>query len=228
MARERLAGEARHQGTHVSQRPRADAETRLILGPRPTHAWPMPLKLYIPQMPAEDLVPLLADPHRCVHAYARLLRLGTQAAEAARRGLSHPDARVREHCCKLLDHLMDVESIPALIEALADPSPSVRMQAAHALACDRCKPGDACRPAPEAVLPSAIAMLASDPSAHVRARAAELVGHWVRTHPVARDAVTRAATQDPSPAVRKKASWYAPGGPIYRRTRQVNRQGKQA
>jgi hypothetical protein len=23
---------------------------------------------------------------------------------------------------------------------------------------------------------------------------------------------------DPSPAVRKKASWYAPGGPIYRRT----------
>lgn len=179
----------------------------------------MPLKLYIPEMPAEDLVGLLADPHRYVHAYTRLLKLGPGATEAARCGLSHPDARVREHCCKLLDHLMDAESIPAMIEALADPSPSVRIQAAHALACDRCKPGDAWRPAPEAVLPSAIAMLAGDPSAHVRARAAELAGHWVHTHPAARDAVILAATRDPSPTVRKKASWYAPGGPIYRRTR---------
>jgi HEAT repeat protein len=175
----------------------------------------MPLKLDIPEMPVEDLIDLLADPHRYIHAYTRLLRLGAEATEAARHGLSHPDAQVREHCCKLLDHLMDAESIPALIEALADPSPSVRMQAAHALACDRCKPGDACRPSPEAVLPSAISMLATDPSAHVRARAAELVGHWVHTHQAARDAVTHAATQDPSPAVRKKASWYAPGGPIY-------------
>jgi HEAT repeat protein len=177
----------------------------------------MPLKLHIPEMPVEDLIDLLADPHRYIHAYTRLLKLGPEATEAARHGLSHADARVREHCCKLLDHLMDAESIPAVIEALADPSPSVRMQAAHALACDRCKPGDACRPAPEAVLPFAIAMLASDPSAHVRARAAELVGRWAHTHPAARDAVIHAATRDLSPAVRKKASWYAPGGPIYRR-----------
>lgn len=191
----------------------------MILNPYGAHAKPVPLKLYIPQMPAEELVDLLADPHRCVHAYTRLLGFGSEAAEAARRGLSHPDARVREHCCKLLDHLMDAESIPAVIEALADPSPSVRMQAVHALACDRCKPDDACRPAAEAVLPSAIAMLAGDPSAHVRARAAELVGHWVHTHPAARDAVIHAATQDPSPTVRKKASWYAPGGPIYRRAK---------
>jgi hypothetical protein len=31
----------------------------------------MPLALYIPEMPAGDLVRLLADPHRSVHAYAR-------------------------------------------------------------------------------------------------------------------------------------------------------------
>jgi HEAT repeat protein len=179
----------------------------------------MPLNLHIPEMPAEDLIALLADPHRRVRAYTRLLGLGPEAAEAARHGLSDPDARVREYSCQLLDHLMDAESIPAVIEALADPSPSVRMKAAHALACDRCKTDDACRATPEAVLPSAIAMLANDPSAHVRARAAELVGHWVHTHPAARDAVIHAATQDPSPAVRKKASWFAPGGPIYRRTR---------
>ena len=195
----------------------------MILSPHGAHARPVPLKLYLPEMPAEELVALLADPHRCVHAYARLLGSGSEATEAARRGLSHPDARVRQHCCKLLDHLMDAGSIPALIEALADPSPPVRMQAAHALACDRCKPDDACRPAPEAVLPSAIAMLAGDPSTHVRAMAAELVGHWVHTHPSARDALSRAATRDPSPAVRKKASWYAPGGPIYRRTKRSKR-----
>jgi hypothetical protein len=34
----------------------------------------------------------------------------------------------------------------------------------------------------------------------------------------ARDALIHSAAQDPSPAVRKKASWYAPGGAIYRRT----------
>ena len=111
---------------------------------------------------------------------------------------------------------MDAESIPALIEALADPSAAVRIQAVHALACDRCKT-DSCRATPEAVLPPAIAMLARDPSAHVRAYAAELVGRWAHSHAAARDALTRAAAQDPFPAVRKKASWYAPGGPIYRR-----------
>jgi HEAT repeat protein len=169
-------------------------------------------------MPAEDLVELLADPHRSVHAYTRLLALGPEATEAARGGMSHPDATVRAYCCRVLDHVMDVASIPLLIEAMADPSEPVRIEAVHALACDRCKTDSCRRPTPEAVLPPAITMLASDPSAHVRARAAELVGHWVHSHPAARAAIEHAAAQDPSPAVRKKASWYAPGGPIYRRT----------
>jgi HEAT repeat protein len=177
----------------------------------------MALRLDLPEMPAADLVTLLADPHRAVHAYTRLLALGPQATEAARAGLAHPDERVREHCCRILDHLMDTASIPLLIGALADPCERVRIAAVHALACDRCKT-DACRPAPEAVLPPAIDLLAGDPSGLVRAYAAELVGRWAHTDPAARDALIRAAGDDPSPAVRKKASWYAPGGPIYRRT----------
>ena len=112
---------------------------------------------------------------------------------------------------------MDADSIPLLIGALADPCERVRIAAVHALACDRCKT-DSCRPTPEAVLPPAIDVLAGDRSALVRAYAAELVGNWVHSRPAARDAITRAAAHDPSPSVRKKASWYAPGGPIYRRS----------
>lgn len=68
------------------------------------------------------------------------------------------------------------------------------------------------------MLPQAIVLLAGDPSATVRAYAAELVRRWVHSQPAAREAITSAVAADPSPAVRKKASWYAPGGPIYRRT----------
>ena len=140
----------------------------------------MALRLDLPEMPAAELVTLLADPHRAVHAYTRLLALGPEAAEAARAGLAHDDERVREHCCRLLDHLMDADSIPLLIGALADPCERVRIAAVHALACDRCKT-DSCRPTPEAVLPPAIDVLAGDRSALVRAYAAELVGNWVHS-----------------------------------------------
>jgi HEAT repeats len=177
----------------------------------------MALELDLPEMPATDLVTLLADPHRAFRAYTRLLALGSEATEAARGGLGHPDERVRERCCKILDHLMDADSIPPLIGALADPCERVRIAAVHALACDRCKT-DACRPTPEAVLPAGVGLLAGDPSALVRAYAAELVGQWAHSRPAARDAITRAAAHDPSPSVRKKASWYAPGGAIYERT----------
>lgn len=167
---------------------------------------------------AADLVDALADPHRCFQAYQLLLRLGPLAAAAARRGLRDPCAQVREYCCMVLDHLMDVESVPLLIEALDDPAERVRLAAAHALACDRCKDGS-CRPEAAAVLPRAIALLAADESAHVRAMAVEVVGQWVHSHPAACSAIERAAGHDPAPAVRKKASWYAPGGTVYRRTK---------
>ena len=51
----------------------------------------------------------------------------------------------------------------------------------------------------------------------VRTMAAELVGAWAPTHPEAAAALQASAEADPSPVVRKKAAWYAPGGTIYRR-----------
>ena len=166
---------------------------------------------------AGELVGMLADPHRCFQAYQRLLRLGRAARQPALDGLAHSEEQVREYCCKILDHLMDAASAGALARALTDPSERVRLAAAHALACDRCKEGS-CRP-DASVLPRAIAVLSGDESAHVRAMAVELVGQWVHTHPAACAAIVAVAASDPVPAVRKKASWYAPGGVVYRRTR---------
>jgi HEAT repeat protein len=130
--------------------------------------------------------------------------------------MRHDSPQVREQCCRILDHVMDEASLPALVEALEDQAAEVRYAALHALACDRCKTGS-CRPPAALVLPRALAMLESDPDAHVRAMAAELAGAWVHGQPAAAEALQRAASCDSSPAVRKKASWYAPGGPIYRR-----------
>ena len=48
--------------------------------------------------------------------------------------------------------------------------------------------------------------------------AAELVGKFAHTDVRAITALEASHTQDPSPAVRKKAGWYAPGGTIYERT----------
>jgi HEAT repeats len=115
-----------------------------------------------------------------------------------------------------LDHIADSDTFGPLVDALGDPSPEVRMQALHALACDRCKTSRC--DVDVATLPRATDLLRGDPDAHVRAMAVELVGKWAHTHPEASAALTSAAQDDPSPAVRKKASWYALGGPVYRRT----------
>ena len=61
-------------------------------------------------------------------------------------------------------------------------------------------------------------MLQEDNNGHVRAMAIEVVGQYVHTNPLAERALREASTDDPSPTVRKKAGWYAPGGPIHRRT----------
>ena len=48
--------------------------------------------------------------------------------------------------------------------------------------------------------------------------AAEVVGRWVHIDATAERALSQSRDHDPEPAVRKKAGWYAPGGPIYRKT----------
>jgi HEAT repeat protein len=178
----------------------------------------MPFARLAPGLSAEQLVAALGDPHRSSEALWRLIALGPEAAGPARDGLGHPDPRVRVNCCKVLDHVMGQDDLAAVIGSLADPEPEVRWNALHALACDRCKSGE-CRPSAAAVLPPALALLTADPSPRVRAGACEVVGAWAHSRPEAAQALQASAGADPSPAVRKKASWYAPGGPIFRRTR---------
>jgi HEAT repeat protein len=165
----------------------------------------------------EALISCLGDPQRAVAAYHELLRRGKDAAGAIRAGLHHQDAAVRQGCCRLLDHLVDTDSMSQLVAMADDPDATVRVAAFHALACDRCK-GDTCAPGAAEVLEPALRHLASDPDANVRARAAELVGKFAHSDGRAVAALETARTRDPSPVVRKKAGWFAPGGAIYQRT----------
>jgi hypothetical protein len=160
----------------------------------------------------------LADPQRASRAYWHLVRSGDGARDAVVHGLWSADAATRRSCARALDRLVDDSSVPALIELLDDPDALVRVEAIHARACDRCK-DDGCRPTAPAVLPKAVAVLAHDDDARVRAFAIELVGRFVHTHPAAERAIVEAAEHDPSPAVRKKARWYAPGGTVHTKTR---------
>ncbi|MDQ4021095.1 MAG: HEAT repeat domain-containing protein [Actinomycetota bacterium] len=120
------------------------------------------------------LVAEMAIPHRRTDAYWQLLALGPVVVPVLHDGVSHSDAAVREGCVKLLDHFLTEETIPAIIAALDDEHPRVRLAAVHSLACDRCKK-DACCPNDPDVLPLAIRLVTSDPDKHVRAMAGALL-----------------------------------------------------
>ena len=169
----------------------------------------------------EHVVNALGSAPRASSAYRYLLGRGQAAVPAIRAGLRHPDPSVRAGCCRLLDHLLVEDAVEEMIAMLDDPAPEVRAATVHTLSCDRCKGGAdrvSC-PAPDLVLPPALRLLAHDPDAHVRVMAAELVGRFVHGSAEAEAALVRAREAEPSPTVRKKAGWYAPGGTIYRRTR---------
>ncbi|MGW2570812.1 HEAT repeat domain-containing protein [Streptomyces sp. NPDC001537] len=165
------------------------------------------------------LVDALGSEPRRPGAFRELLRRGAEAVPEIRRGLRYPHPRVREECCRLLDQLLVPEALDELTAMLDDAEARVRVAALHALSCDRCKPdADACRPDPAVLQPRAIQLLHHDPDPHVRAMATELVGRWVHSAPQAVAALVRARDEDPSPAVRKKAGWYTPGGVVHGRT----------
>jgi hypothetical protein len=172
----------------------------------------------MPSMDDLNLIEELAVPYKARHAYQRLLLRGAVLIPLMRANLRHPNADVRDYCCKFLDHYLDLEALDELVLMLDDPDPKVRASSMHALACDRCKEG-ACRPDEALVLPRAIRLMTSDPDAHVRALAVEVVGLSVHTRSEAEAALLKAVQSDPSPMVRKKARWFAPGGAIHARTR---------
>jgi HEAT repeat protein len=165
----------------------------------------------------ERVVDALGSAPRASSACRHLLNRGQEAVPAIRAGLRHRDPAVREQCCKLLDHLLVEDAVGEMIAMLDDPVPAVRVAAVHALSCDRCKTSVSC-PTEAVVLAPGLRLLGRDPDAHVRAMAVELVGRFAHGSAEAEAALVRAREADPSPAVRKKAGWYAPGGTIYRRT----------
>ena len=166
----------------------------------------------------EVFVAHLAVPHRASHAFWHLVLSGSDALPAVRAGLRHDAADVRRYCVKVMDHLVDEDAFPALLQMLDDADPRVRYEALHALACDRCKV-TTCRPSKADVLPGAIRLLREDPDDHVRAMACEVVGRFVHSDHDAESALIAARDDDPSPSVRKKAGWHAPGGAIYLKRR---------
>ena len=58
-------------------------------------------------------------------AKQHLLSSGPSAVPALRRGLGHTKAIVRRQCVNILDHLLDEESVPALVAAVEDVDPQV-------------------------------------------------------------------------------------------------------
>jgi HEAT repeat protein len=158
----------------------------------------------------------LAVAHRAKRALRALMAAGSLATPALRRGLRDADPLVRAGCCIVLDHFLDEETLPELMENLAHPDERVRGWALHALACDRCKEG-ACRPGEDEVVPLTVRMLRDDPSRRVRAQAVHLLGAVAQRRPDALVALERARVHDADPNVRKIASRYTPGGAIFER-----------
>lgn len=162
------------------------------------------------------LIEDLARPYRAVTAIRIFMSRGATAIPALVEGLQHPDAEARYQCCRLLDQLLTADAMQPLLNMLDDSDARVRASALHSLSCDRCKT-DVCLPTDDSLLKKAIQLLDSDPDVHVRAMAIEAVGRSVHADPTAEAAVRRTMSADPSPAVRKKARWYAPGGKIHER-----------
>jgi HEAT repeat protein len=165
-----------------------------------------------------EIIEEFSFPYKASNAYRALLDLGIQALPAVRAGLRHDDPDVRLHCCRFLDRYLSPDILFDLIDMLDDGDKRVRCSALHTLSCERCKEG-ACKPEEADVLPKAMRLLESDPEAHVRAMAIEVVGQFVHTNALAVAALSAVGQNDKNSTVRKKAGWYLPGGPIHRRTK---------
>ncbi len=159
----------------------------------------------------------LAIKHRAKQALRSLMAAGAPATPALRAGLRHADPGVRVGCCIVVDHHLDEAALPELMANLQHEHERVREWALHALACDRCKEGE-CRPGEDDVVPLTLQMRSEDPSRRVRAQAVHLLG---QSAAIRRAEVLAALQQthisDPNPNVRKIASKYVPGGPVYQR-----------
>ena len=172
---------------------------------------------WLSQLTDAELVEALGTPHLARAASHELQKRGRDAARAVLAGLADARAAVRLHCCRLMDRIYLPEDFPTLMRMLDDPHPAVRSSVLHTLSCDRCK-ADEAPPIEGPLLDRAILAVAADPDRHVRMMALEAVGRAVHVSRRASEAIALAASSDPSAPVRKKARWFAPGGPVHRRT----------
>jgi HEAT repeat protein len=154
----------------------------------------------------DEILDRLTVEHLSRAAYWRLWEGATTDNSVVRRGLSHPDPRVRATCAQILDHFLDDAALAEVINCLADDNPRVRAWALHTLGCDRCKEGS-CRPGEDLFLPEAIRMLREDPDSHVRVVAATALGQSAATRrPEVAGALMAARDRDPDRVVRKAAA----------------------
>ncbi len=96
----------------------------------------------LPADPAQ-LVQIMGSRSKRVRAAVQieLESFGKAGVDAAIKGLSDPDPRVRCGAADFMDHHADEDCIEKLRDmALNDPVPYVRDMALHALGCQRCKP----------------------------------------------------------------------------------------
>ena len=101
-------------------------------------------------------------------AYKVLVEAGQVGMEAALRGLSHSDARVRRGCAEFMDHQGTDQCVTTLAQvAREDAVPYVRRVAVHSLGCERCKPA----PLQSDMLSFLIERALSDASTRVRREA---------------------------------------------------------
>lgn len=146
----------------------------------------------------------LAFAERRQRAKRHLMRSGSVALPALRRGLHHPAPIVRRICTGVLDQLVDEESLADLVSALDDDDSAVRGRALHSLACDACKKGS-CRPGEELWVPRALAFVRDDPNPDVRAAAIDALGKVADHRPEVAAALLMAAETDRNAGLRTMA-----------------------
>lgn len=138
------------------------------------------------------------------------------AVQAA--ALNHSDFGIRRSCLFLLDHYGSDASWDTFRRALRDPVASVREVALHGLSCERCRSTALC--VADAVT-DLIDTLASDPSAEVRHKTVVVLARFVNRDGRAREAIARAAQDDPDSAIRHVARRVVDSGELHVRGRKA-------
>lgn len=83
--------------------------------------------------------PLLVPLHKMHTRVKEHYQLSPAAMTQLLRAADHPNPRVRWFCAHELDHLATPESVDILLQLTHDPVVKVRVEAVHALGCERCK-----------------------------------------------------------------------------------------